>query len=301
MVQAALGETASSGRRGLAGPVLLADRGTDDAQVARRAAADVAAHAGVSLRLVTAWEVPAMVRVTPTSGDLDVPGLYESSARAMQQRIRDELASHGLRVGPGYVAEGNATSVVARIAEMIDASLVVIGSRAGRGVGGHLMGMLPEAFVRQVHRPMLVVRGRSADWPPRSILMVDSETGDDAAVADEGAALARVLGVPITLLRVVPPRRAIGFDERNEPSLESTRLELRRRAAQLEAASGAEVDSWVTTGDLAGVLLGLASDPRVLVCVGRRTPPHRAGRLVSALLHQAAGPVLVVPERSHGG
>ena len=116
MVQAALGETVSSWRRGLAGPVLLADRGTDDAEIARRAAADVAAHADVPLRLVTAWEVPPMVRVTPTTGDLDVPGLYEKSARAMQQRVRDDLASQGLRVGRGYVAEGNATAVVARIA-----------------------------------------------------------------------------------------------------------------------------------------------------------------------------------------
>jgi hypothetical protein len=92
MVQAALGETASSWRRRLMGPVLLADRGSDDAEIARRAAADVAAHAGVPLRLVTAWEVPAMARVTPTTGELDVSGVYENSARAAQQGVRDHLA-----------------------------------------------------------------------------------------------------------------------------------------------------------------------------------------------------------------
>lgn len=191
MVQAALGETASAWRRRLTGPVLLADRGSDDAEIARRAAADMAAHAGVPLRLVTAWEVPAMARVTPTTGELNVSEVYESSARAAQQGVRDHLASQGLRIGPGYVAEGNATAVVAQIADMIDASVVVIGSRAGRGVGGRLMGMLPEAFVRQVHRPMLVVRGQSADWPPSSIIIVDADGSDDLAVADEGATLAR--------------------------------------------------------------------------------------------------------------
>lgn len=78
------------------------------------------------------------------------------------------------------------------------------------------------------------------------------------------------------------------------------RAEVRGRAARLEAETGAEVTSWVTTGELAGVLLGLASDPRVLVTVGRHAQPHGVGRLVSALLHQVAGPVLIVPERSRG-
>jgi hypothetical protein len=51
VVQAALDETASSWLRRLTGPVLLADRGSDDAEVARRAAASVAARAGVPLRI----------------------------------------------------------------------------------------------------------------------------------------------------------------------------------------------------------------------------------------------------------
>ena len=300
MVQAALGETASTWRRRLTGPVLLADRGSDDAEIARRAAADVAAHAGVPLRLVTAWAVPSMARVTPTTGELNVSDVYESSARADQQRVRAHLASQGLGVAPGYVVEGNATAVVAQIADVIDASLVVIGSRAGRGVGGHLMGMLPEAFVRQVHRPMLVVRGQHADWPPSSIIIVDCDRSDDPAVAVEGATLARVLKVPAALVRVISGGRATGFDGKEAPSREAVRAEVRGRAARLEAETGAEVTSWVTTGELAGVLLGLASDPRVLVTVGRREQPRGVGRLVSALLHQAAGPVLIVPERGRG-
>jgi nucleotide-binding universal stress UspA family protein len=295
MVQAALDETASRWRRRLTGPVLLADRGSDDAEVARRAAADVAAHAGVPLRLVTAWEVPAIARITPTTGELDVSGVYENSALAAQQVVRAHLASLGVRVGPGYVAEGSATAVVAQTAEMIDASLVVIGSRAGRGVGGHLMGMLPEAFVRGMHRPVLVVRGQSGDWPPSSIIIVDADGSDDPAVADEGASLARVLKVPAVLVRVTSQRSAPGFDGRDELSFRPTREEVRSRAARLEAESGAEVTSWVTTGEPVGVFLGLASDPRVLVAAGRRARRHGLSRIVSALLHQAAGPVLIVP------
>jgi nucleotide-binding universal stress UspA family protein len=300
MVQAALDQTASGWRRHLAGPVLLADRGSKDAEVARCAAADVAAHEGVPLRLVTAWEVPTMGRVTPTTGELDVSGVYENSARAAQEVVRDHLSSLGMRVGAGYVAEGSAIAVVAQTAEMIDASLVVIGSRAGRGVRGHLMGLLPEAFVRGLHRPVLVVRGQSATWPPRSIIIVDADGCEDPAVADEGARLARVLDLPAALVRVSSQRSAAGLDTKDDHSLRSVREDVRRRASRLEAQSGAEVTSWVTIGEPVGVFLGLASDPRVLVVAGRGPKHHSLSRIVSALLHEAAGPVLVVPEETRG-
>ncbi len=297
MVQAALDPAAAAWRRRVTGPV-LADRGSDDAEMARRAAADVAAHEGVPLRLVTAWAVPAMGRVTPTAGELDVSGVYENSARAAQKGVREHLGSLGKRVGAGYVAEGSAVTVVAQTADMIDASLVVIGSRAGSGVRGHLMGLLPEAFVRGVHRPVLVVRGQSADWPPRSIIIVDADGSDDPAVAAEGARLARVLKVPAALVRVSSERGAAASDRRDEAPLKSMREDVRCRASRLEAESGAEVTSWVTTGEPVGVLLGLASDPRVLVVAGRRAKHHGLGSIVSALLHEAAGPVLILPERS---
>lgn len=108
MAQAALGEKAATWRRHLTGPVLLADRGADDAAVARRAASDIASRTGVAVRLVTAWEVPAMVRVTPTTGDMDVVGLYEESARAAQTQVRQRLVTLGSAVGAGYLAEGSA-------------------------------------------------------------------------------------------------------------------------------------------------------------------------------------------------
>jgi hypothetical protein len=120
---------------------------------------------------------------------------------------------------------------------MIDASLVVIGSRGGRGIGGHLMGMLPEAFVRGVHRPVLVVRGQSAEWPPSSIIIVDDDGSDDPAVAAAGAALARVLMVPTALVRVTSQRSAAGFGGRDNASLNSMREEVRGRRDLTESLS----------------------------------------------------------------
>jgi nucleotide-binding universal stress UspA family protein len=298
MIQAALDGKAVSWRPRLTGPVLLADRGAADAAVARRAASDVAARLGAPVRLVTAWEVPAMVRVTPGTGDLDVPGLYEGAARAAQTQVRQELLGLGSVAGAGYVAEGPASAVVARTADLVGASLVVIGSRAGSGLGGHLLGLLPEALVRAVHGPVLVARGRSSDWPPRRIVIVDDESIPSSRAADEGATLARVLAIPADLVRVIHRRGGDVDDAPGGGSFSAMRVEARARAARLEAESGAEVSPWVTIGELTDVLLGLASDPRVLFAVGRRPHGRGLGRTVSALLHHAAGPVLIVPEEA---
>ena len=104
-----------------------------------------------------------------------------------------------------------------------------------------------------------------------------------------------MLQIPAALVRVTSQRDASVF-HRGERSLHATRDDLRRRAARLEAETGAEITSWVTTGEPAMVLPGLASDPRVLVAVGRPAKRHGLGKMVSALLHQAAGAVLIVPE-----
>jgi nucleotide-binding universal stress UspA family protein len=277
--------------------VLLADRGADDAAVARRAAADLAARAGVPVRLVTAWEVTPLAVVTPTTSDVDVWGLFEDSARAAQREVRHHLAALGSKVDAGYVAEGSTPAVVARTADMIDASVVVIGSRAGGGLRGHLLGLLPEAVVRSAHRPVLVVRGESAVWPPRAIIIGEGCSPGVPSVALDGARLARVLAVPAVLVRVIPHPGQTRFDESGEPSAASVREELRGRAARLQAESGAAISAWVTRGDPAEILLGLASDPRVLTVLGRRPQRHFGlGRAVSNLLHHAAGPVLIVPE-----
>jgi hypothetical protein len=127
-------------------------------------------------------------------------------------------------------------------------------------------------------------------------MIVDVDGAEDQAAAAEGARLGRVLNVPAALVRVTSQRSAAGLDARDEHPLRSVREDVRRRASRLEAESGAEVTSWVTTGEPVGVFLGLASDPRVLVVAGRGAKHHGLSRIVSALLHQAAGPVLVVPE-----
>jgi nucleotide-binding universal stress UspA family protein len=234
----------------------------------------------------------------PATGDLDVPGLYEGAAREAQTQVRRQLLRLGSVAGAGYVAEGSATVVVAHTADMIGASMVVIGSRAGTGLAGHLLGLLPEALVRAVQRPVLVVRGRSSDWPPSRVIIVDDESIPSSPAADEGATLARLLAIPADLVRVLPRSGRDVVDAAGDRSDGAMRIEAQARAARLEAKTGAEVSSWVTIGDPTEVLLGLASDPRVLFAVGRRAHRRGLGRTVSALLHHALGPVLIVPEES---
>jgi hypothetical protein len=149
---------------------------------------------------------------------------------------------------------------------------------------------------------VLVARGRSSDWPPRRIIIADDESIPSTRAADEGATLARVLAIPADLVRVIPGGGRDIVEAPGDRSYGATRVEARERAARLEAQSGAGVSSWVTIGELTEVLLGLASDPGVLFAVGRRHHGRGLGRTVSALLHHAAGAVLIVPEEapSHG-
>jgi len=187
MVQAALDQTASGRRRSVTGPGVLADRGSDDAEMARRAAADVAAHEawrcvssppgrfqrwGGSHRRPASWMSPACTRTQPAQRR-KVSGITWArwgceSAQAMSPRAahhsRRADRRHSRRVTRGHR------------------------QRAGRGCANHLMGLLPEAFVRGMQRPVLVVRGslrtglrgRSSSWMPADLTIRLSPTREQA-------------------------------------------------------------------------------------------------------------------------
>src|SRR5258708_24798402 len=90
-------------------PVLLADDGSDEAEVARRAAADLAAPSGVPLHIVTAWTLPATM-AAPVAPALPEGAweIYTQGARETQDLVRRQLASLGATAVTGHVVEGTA-------------------------------------------------------------------------------------------------------------------------------------------------------------------------------------------------
>jgi nucleotide-binding universal stress UspA family protein len=278
-------------------PVLLADDGSEDADLARRVAADLAAPAGLPLHVVSAWQLPTAQVAPFTTLPANAWEVYEQSARTVQEGVQRQLASLGATAVSGHVGEGMTADVIVHTAESIGAALIIIGSHGRGPLTSHVLGSVADQVIHTVRWPVLVARGDATSWPPHAIIIGDSPSIESLPAARLGALLAGVLGIPVTLVR------ALSVDgttpaEADSTSRASAGGELSARAARVQRETGVPVSSQVVAGDPADVLLGLATQtkPPALITVARR--PHHPlgmGSVTASVLHHAAGPVLVVP------
>ena len=136
--------------------ILLATDGSEDAELARTTAMDMATSTDSELHVVT---------VAPgyPSYDVRVPEIVEQ-LRKQAEKILDEqvekierdggkIAQKHLRIAERYRAQQ-----IVRVAEEIGAGLIVMGSRGLGGVRRALMGSVSDSVVRHAHCPVLVVR-----------------------------------------------------------------------------------------------------------------------------------------------
>ncbi len=136
--------------------ILLATDGSEDAELARTTAVDMATSTDSELHVVT---------VAPgyPSYDVRVPEIVEQ-LRKQAQNILDEqvekIERDGGKVAQKHlrIAERHRAQQIVRVAEEIGASLIVMGSRGLGGVRRALMGSVSDSVVRHAHCPVLVVR-----------------------------------------------------------------------------------------------------------------------------------------------
>jgi nucleotide-binding universal stress UspA family protein len=136
--------------------ILLATDGSRDAELALSTAVDLANTTNSELHVVT---------VAPgyPSYDVRIPDVVESLRRRAEdiledqtkkiQQIGGEVAQKHLRVSERYRAEQ-----IVRVAEDIEAGLIVMGSRGLGGIRRALMGSVSESVIRHAHCPVMVVR-----------------------------------------------------------------------------------------------------------------------------------------------
>jgi nucleotide-binding universal stress UspA family protein len=279
-------------------PVLLADRGSDHTDAARRAAADLAAPAGLPLHTVTAWGSPhSRPAAMLTSVPAEAWDLHEESAREAQDEVRRRLAALGATSVSGHLIEGRTADVIVHTAESIDASLVVIGSHGGDPLSNHVLRSVADEVVHAVRQPVLVVRGDPTSWPPRAVIVGDSPSAEVLPAARSGAFLAAMLGIPISLVRALPDHAA--RSQTDTWSSAAVRGELFARAMRLRRETGMPATSEIVRGDPASALMALAAQttPPALITLARPTRGRRGlTSLTVNVLHHAAGPVLVVPD-----
>jgi nucleotide-binding universal stress UspA family protein len=297
--------------------------GVDHSEGSRRAlrvAADLAERLDSRLLLVNVRRSPADVPPGMAS-ELEV---VRERAVAGGQRLLGELGGRLLEESPvrrlrdlvvGRVEFGDPASCLARLADEVRATLIVVGSR-GRGFSGSLLlGSVSQTVASTPSRPVLVVppeaggethrHGARRDRPPSVVCGVDGS--DPAANAVRVAArLASALDVRLVLAHVEPggevaPPAAIDFDARLRAG---TRSRLRILQHAMDAVGETEVEGRLMRGEPAASLRDLAaSEFAEMIAVGTRGHGSLKalvlGSVSRALAATSPCPVLIVNDRPH--
>ncbi len=139
--------------------ILLSTDGSEEAELALRAAADLARATGSELHVV---------HVLPTDRGIPYPAEVlkgeplqqaEQRAQAFLAQQVERIGVEGVAVTGSYLREGRPANEIVRLSEELGAGLIVMGSKGLGGVRRALMGSVSDSVVRHAHCPVMVVRG----------------------------------------------------------------------------------------------------------------------------------------------
>jgi nucleotide-binding universal stress UspA family protein len=141
--------------------ILLATDGSGDAELALSTAVDLANNNDSELHVVT------VERGLPTEGSHE----DEAAAQDAGQLLEEQAEKAGGTVAQTHLKKGERPDrEILRLAEEIDAGLIVMGSKGLGEIEEALLGTVADSVVRHAHCPVLVVRGdrqlaSSRCWP----------------------------------------------------------------------------------------------------------------------------------------
>lgn len=193
--------------------VLAAVDGSDQADLACRIAAQLAAAWHGPLHLVHAWRpsLPAVAYGGLGSGVVltqDTVEVLHEGAVAVMQQARAVVRKEGCTAVEHLVEATDTADAILDVAATVDASLVVAGRRGLGPVRRALFGSVSEALLHRSTRPLLLLHGDAACWPPRTVVAaVDGSreatraarlgAGITATIEDRGDALRRLTGAAV--------------------------------------------------------------------------------------------------------
>jgi nucleotide-binding universal stress UspA family protein len=129
--------------------------GADDSSTAREAvnvAADVAQAGGGKLHIVTAYD-PKSVRVEQLPEELRY-AVGEHPADVLLRRLSDLVRERGLEPIV-HAAAGDPVDAIVRIAEQVDADLIVVGNKGMKGVR-RVLGSVPNSVAHKAPCSVLI-------------------------------------------------------------------------------------------------------------------------------------------------
>jgi nucleotide-binding universal stress UspA family protein len=142
--------------------MLLATDGSEEAELATRAAIELAEGTGSELHVVYVEPLPDFMK----NGD-GTPGYDHGLYEVIEERAREALRklTWRVKVAGGTVAEahlrmGGVAEEIVELADVLEAGLVVVGSRRLGRIRRTLAGSVSESVFRHAHCPVMVVRAK---------------------------------------------------------------------------------------------------------------------------------------------
>jgi nucleotide-binding universal stress UspA family protein len=268
----------------------------------------LARRVGGEIALLHVVHLPIAV---PVHGGLTIDEIVaeeEHAALTYLRRIAAELEGDGVAVRTA-VAIGDTVPEIVRFAERESIDLVALATHGRSGVQRWLYGSVADGVLHAVTRPLLLLRPRAEAAPSaidRVVVALDgSPLAEDALPT--ATALARRLGVPLALLRVVDafrpafvtaPYGGTAYD-RILATLEADADHYLAAVARRERAAGLSVEALRATGAPAEALAQHSqTHPRDLLVLAThgRTGWRAAviGSVARRVVLLTGGPVLMV-------
>lgn len=287
--------------------VVLATDGSEDSDLAARAAVDLCNRTGADLHVVHAWQR------TPTAFPAPVTVLRsklpkEEAAGVLEWQVK-HIQAVGGNVKEAHLRRGSAVEEIAALAEELVADLVVVGTRGTGTMERLAFGSVSEEVARTAPCPTLVVRGGERAWPPRNVVVGDDLSAEAERAGELAARIGGLFGASAVLVMGFPSPAAYGHAEAYATASRVRVSEtmfgeggelLRERATRMEDLLGRRPSLKVSAGDAATTIREAAGEEGpTMVAVGSRgldaLRRFALGSVSTEVLRTARGPVLIYP------
>ena len=296
--------------------VLVAIDGSPESTRAARMAVYLSKRLDSGLHIVRVGDIPDVYGAPEwATFDPDFRArLFERAERDIRASLEEQLQEikgfGGEAVGT-HARAGRAEVEIVRVAEEIDAGLVVLGSRGFGPLRRAVLGSVSSGVVRHAQCPVLVVRGGEAEegsFLPGRILLAFDDSRDAQAASRAAVEIAGGTGSELHIVYVLPavphlPSPRPFPEEKSEAALErgkrGARSLVSEQAERIEAEGQTVAGAHLALGrpEEEIVELGEKLDAGMIVVGSRGLGGVRRalmGSVSEFVVHYAGCPVLVV-------
>jgi nucleotide-binding universal stress UspA family protein len=141
--------------------ILVGTDGSDTATTAVTEAADLAAHLGAQLLVLTAFPNVADTRLGEQARNMPAPKHWRSTQRAEAEEVLatavDSLGRTDVSVET-LAQEGDPAEAILQVAEEREADIIVVGNKGMTGVKRFLLGSVPNKVAHHAPCSVFIVR-----------------------------------------------------------------------------------------------------------------------------------------------